>query len=124
MSISDNPIFHNEAKAREWLEAQLWPDGTVCPHCGLVGAAYELHGKRHRPGLYKCKGCDQQFTVTVGTVASARISRSISGCWRCISCVPARRGSSAHQLHRTLEITYRAAWFMAHRIREGMRTYA
>ena len=51
MSIADNPIFHDAEAAREWLEAQLWPDGPVCPHCGLVGAAYRLRGKKQRAGL-------------------------------------------------------------------------
>ena len=67
MSIADNPIFHDAEAAREWLEAQLWPDGPVCPHCGLVGAAYRLRGKKQRAGLYKCKGCNEQFTVTTAS---------------------------------------------------------
>ena len=68
MSIADNPIFHDEAKAREWLESLLWPEGPICPHCGLIGCATALRGKTHRAGLWKCKGCDKQFTVTVGTL--------------------------------------------------------
>ena len=74
MSIADNPIFHDANAARDWLESLLWPEGPICPHCGLVGAAYKLNGKggakgkAQRPGLYKCKGCEEQFTVTVGTV--------------------------------------------------------
>jgi hypothetical protein len=54
--------------ARAWLEALLWPEGPVCPHCGLIGAAYALNGKKQRAGLYECRGCSEQFTVTVGTV--------------------------------------------------------
>ena len=68
MSIADNPIFHDAETAREWLEMQLWPDGPVCPHCGMVGAAYRLRGKKQRAGLWKCKGCSEQFTVTIGTI--------------------------------------------------------
>jgi hypothetical protein len=68
MSFFDNPIFQDAEAAREWLEALLWPEGSICPHCGLVGAAYKMHNKSQRPGVYKCKGCEQQFTVTVGTV--------------------------------------------------------
>ena len=67
MSLADNPIFHDAEAAREWLEALLWPDGPICPRCGLVGCAYTMRGKTQRAGLYKCKGCEEQFTVTVGT---------------------------------------------------------
>ena len=67
MSDLQKSIFHNEAKARDWLEAQIWPDGPICPHCG----SYEptrLKGKSHRAGVYQCNDCRQQFTVTVGTL--------------------------------------------------------
>ena len=68
LSIADNPIFHDATAVCEWLETLLWPDGSVCPHCGLVGAAYKLSGKKQRPGIYKCKGCEEQFTVMVGRI--------------------------------------------------------
>src|SRR5271154_5174180 len=67
-SIADNPVFQNAEKAREFLESLLWPDGPVCPHCEAVGCAYHFDGKAHRPGVYKCKACEKQFTVTVGTL--------------------------------------------------------
>ncbi len=67
MSDLQNPIFHNEAKARQWLESQVWPDGPVCPHCGEQNYR-KLDGKAHRPGLYQCNACRKQFTVTVGTL--------------------------------------------------------
>jgi len=121
MSISGSPIFYNEAAAREWLEALLWPNGTVCPHCGVVGASYALKGKRHRDGLYKCKGCAEQFTVTVGTVMERSHIPLTKWLLAMHLMCASKKGISAHQLHRQLEITYRAAWFMAHRIREGMR---
>src|ERR1700704_4845538 len=62
------PDFPDAEKARKWLEALLWPEGPICPHCGLIGAAYKLNGKKQRAGLYECKGCSEQFTVTIGTV--------------------------------------------------------
>lgn len=68
MSDFSNPIFHDETKAREWLEARIWPTGPVCPRCGVVGEATLMHGKSHRPGLYQCNACRKPFTVTVGTL--------------------------------------------------------
>ena len=63
-----NPIFHNEDAAREWLEARIWPNGPFCPHCGEAERVTRLHGKAHRPGLFQCNSCREQFTVTVNTV--------------------------------------------------------
>ena len=64
-----DPIFTDETKAREWLEARVWPNGPACPHCGSTGDnVTALNGKAHRPGLYQCAGCREQFTVTVKTV--------------------------------------------------------
>ncbi len=68
MSELKNEVFQDEHKAREWLEAHLWRNGPVCPHCGLVDCSKALNGEAHRAGLYKCKGCEKQFTVTVGTI--------------------------------------------------------
>ena len=68
MSDFSNPTFHDETKARVWLEKELWPDGPICPHCGVIDHATLLHGKSHRPGLYQCNGCREPFTVTVGTL--------------------------------------------------------
>src|SRR3977135_2426032 len=64
----NNKTFQDEAKAREWLEAELWPNGPVCPHCGTIGEATLMHGKSHRPGPYQCHACHEPFTVTVGTL--------------------------------------------------------
>jgi transposase-like protein len=120
MNVSNNPVFQNETAAREFLESLLWPDGPVCPHCGLIGCSNALHGKAHRPGVYKCKGCEKQFTVTVGTVFER--SHIPLNKWvlalqlMCAS----KKGMSAHQLHRMLGVTYKTAWFMAHRIREAL----
>jgi transposase-like protein len=112
--------FSDEDKAREFLEAIRWPDGPVCPHCGLVNEAYKLQGKSTRPGLWKCKGCRKPFTVTVGTIfADSHIPLSKWLLAYHLLCA-SKKGMSAHQLHRMLKVTYRSAWFMAHRIRYTM----
>lgn len=116
-----NPIFHNEDKAREYLEAQRWPDGPYCPHCGVVENIKKLQGKSHRKGLYQCNSCRGHFTVTVGTLYER--SKIPLHKWLLathLMCA-SKKGISAHQLHRMLGITYKSAWFMAHRIREAMR---
>jgi transposase-like protein len=120
MSIADNPIFHDATAAREWLERLLWPEGPVCPHCGLIGAAYRLQGKSQRAGLYKCKGCEEQFTVTVGTVFERSHIPLNKWVLAFQLMVASKKGMSAHQLHRMLGVTYKTAWFMAHRIREAL----
>lgn len=68
MNAVSNPIFHNAEKAREWLEARIWPDGPHCPHYGTFNQATLMQGKTHRPGLYQCNACCEPFTVTVGTL--------------------------------------------------------
>lgn len=117
----NSPIFQDEDKAREHLEAMRWPDGPVCPHCAVVGAATKLEGKAHRKGLYQCNDCRQQFTVTVGTVFER--SRVPLHKWLLATYLlcSSKKGMSSHQLHRMLGVTYKTAWFMAHRIREAMR---
>jgi transposase-like protein len=120
LSVADNPIFHDAEKAREWLEALLWPEGPVCPHCGLIGAAYKMHNRSQRPGVYKCKGCEQQFTVTVGTVFERSHIPLNKWVLALQLMVASKKGLSAHQLHRMLRVTYKTAWFMAHRIREAL----
>lgn len=121
MSALNQPHFQDPNKAREYLERIQWPNGPVCPHCGVIGGHYQLEGKAHRPGLWKCKDCREQFTVTVGTVFER--SKIALNVWLqavhflCSS----KKGMSAHQLHRTLGVTYKTAWFMAHRIREAFR---
>src|SRR5438105_7100385 len=118
--------FSNEDKAREFLEKLRWPDGPVCPHCGMLDNAYRLEpkpskkGKHVRKGVWKCGGCREQFTVTVGTIfADSHIPLSKWLLAYHLLCA-SKKGMSAHQLHRMLKITYRSAWFMAHRIRYTM----
>src|SRR5271168_4981310 len=118
--------FSDEDKAREFLEKQRWPEGPICPHCGELDNAYRLAPKvskkdtHVRKGVWKCAGCREQFTVTVGTIfADSHIPLSkwlLAFHLLCSS----KKGMSAHQLHRMLKVTYRSAWFMAHRIRYAM----
>lgn len=116
-----DPVFTDETKAREHLEAIRWPDGPVCPHCGSVDKVYRLKGKSHRPGLIHCNNCDGSFTVTTGSVMESShvpLNKWVLA-YRLMA--SSKKGMSAHQLHRTIGVTYKTAWFMAHRIRESMR---
>ncbi len=115
------PHFKDPEKARQYLESQVWPNGPVCPHCGVVGEHYELKGKTTRPGLYKCRACREPFTVTVGTVFErSKIPLNVWLQAVYLLC-SSKKGMSSHQLHRTLGVTYKTAWFMTHRIREAMK---
>jgi transposase-like protein len=119
MNLTD-PIFHDADKARAHLEATRWPNGPICPHCGVVNEATALQGTHHRAGLYQCNACRDQFTATVGTVferSKVPLNKWLLATYLISS---SKMGYSAHQLHRTLGVTYKTAWFMAHRIREAM----
>lgn len=119
MTALNAPHFHDENKAREHLEAIRWPEGPVCPHCGSQ-EHYRLNGKAHRAGLLKCKDCREQFSVTVGTVferSKVPLTKWLMATYLLCS---SKKGMSSHQLHRTLGVTYKTAWFMTHRIREAM----
>lgn len=122
MSVLSKPYFHNEAAAFRHLESVLWPEGPVCPHCGSLNAKHYDLGKT-RLGLRKCaeRQCRKQFTVKVGTVfesAHIPLNKMLQAVYLMTS---SKKGISAHQLHRILEVTYKSAWFLAHRIREAMR---
>ena len=122
MTNLTDPIFHNEDAAREHLENLRWPEGPICPHCGSVDGIALVGGTKrsHRPGLYYCNGCEGQFTVKVGTVlekSKIPLTKWVLGFHLMAA---SKKGISAHQLHRSLGITYKTAWFMAHRIREAM----
>lgn len=112
-----NPIYHDADKAREHLEAMIWPEGVFCKHCGGTDKITKLKGKSTRPGVYKCNDCRKPFTVTVGTIFED--SKIALNKWLLAFRLMAgsKKGISAHQLHRSLGITYKSAWFMAHRIR-------
>src|SRR5688572_27183680 len=118
-----NPIYTDANKARVHLESIRWPNGPVCPHCGSESKDhYKLVGKTTRPGLYKCKDCLEPFTVTVGTVFE-RSKIPLNKWVLCAHLMAAsKKGYSSHQMHRTLGVTYKTAWFMEMRLREAMKT--
>lgn len=116
-----NPIYNDDNKAREHLEALRWPDGAICPHCGTVGNATLMKGKSTRAGLWKCKDCRKPFSVTVGTLFE-RSHIPLSKWLLAVHLLSSsKKGMSSHQLHRMLGVTYKTAWFMTHRIRESMK---
>ena len=118
--IFNQPHFQDPDAAREYLESTRWANGIVCPHCGVIDKFYKLVGKSHRPGLYKCTDCREQFTVTVGTVFEASKIKLHIWLQACHLMSASKKGVSAKQLERMLGVTYKTAWFMAHRIREAM----
>lgn len=122
MTNLTDPIFTSADKAREHLEALYWPNGPTCRHCGNADASRitKLTGRSTRPGVLWCNECDKPFTVTVGTVMED--SKIPLNKWVLAFHLMAssKKGMSAHQLHRMLGVTYKTAWFLAHRIREAM----
>ncbi|MEL6288264.1 MAG: IS1595 family transposase [Pseudomonadota bacterium] len=133
MSILSKAYFHDEAAAFAKLEEIIWPNGPVCPKCGHDGKIYTLKGVRSKPskknpegierhGLKKCGKCRKQFTARVGTVfESSHIP--LHKWFQAVHLLcSSKKGISSHQIHRILEITYKSAWFMTHRIREAMRS--
>jgi transposase-like protein len=121
-AILNDPIFRDEAKAREWLEARVWPNGPVCAHCGAPSdQVTKLEGEKHRPGLYQCNECRDQFTVTVGTVFERSKLPLTKWLMALFLMTASKKGISAHQVSRMLKISYKSTWFMMHRLREAMR---
>ena len=119
MSILSAPHFHNEAAAIARLEAIVWPQGPFCPRCGGFDRITPVKGGR--PGLRRCGPCKREFTVTVGTVferSHVPLNKWFQAAHLMAS---SKKGISAHQLHRTLKVSYKTAWFMEHRLREAMR---
>lgn len=121
MSVLSRPEFHDEEAAYAYVEARVWANGRVCPHCGVIAKSGKLGGKSTRIGTYKCYACRKPFTVKIGTIFEA--SHVPMNLWlqaiylMCAS----KKGISSNQLHRTLGVTLKTAWFMSHRIREAMR---
>lgn len=117
----DAPQFRDEAEARRYIEALRWPGGQrVCGKCGSIGTDYPTK----REGRYRCgqKECRKDFTVTTGTVMEASHIKLTVWLMAFYLMASSKKGVSAHQLHRTLDITYKSAWFLAHRIRAAMAT--
>lgn len=121
MSDFSNPIFHDETKAREWLEARVWKDGRVCPKCGVVDQSTLMKGKTTRAGLYQCNACREPFTVTVGTLYER--SKVPLHKWLGVThlMMNSKKGMSALQISRLVGLSYKTTWFLCHRIRESLR---
>ena len=123
MSVLSRHHFHDEEAAFAFLEEALWPQGPVCTHCGAMDRISKIKAnpeKRVRYGLHKCGHCKKQFRVTVGTVfehARLPLHKMLQAVH--LMCA-SKKGISAHELHRVLEVQYKTAWFLAHRIRLAM----
>ncbi|MFC7334089.1 IS1595 family transposase [Rhodocista pekingensis] len=120
MSVLSAPYFHDEAAAYAKLESIVWPNGPMCPHCGGVERIGKLAGSATRIGVHKCYQCRKQFTVKVGTVFESSHVPLYKWFQACYLLCSSKKGISSHQLHRVLEVTYKTAWFMTHRLREAM----
>ena len=119
-SLLSNPIFHDETAAREWLEARIWKDGRICPHCGVENQSTLMQGKSHRPGLYQCNACREPFTVTVKTLYER--SKIPLHKWLAAThlLMAGKKGISALEVGRLLNISAKSSWFLMHRIRESL----
>jgi transposase-like protein len=120
-SVLDAKALHDEAAAYAWVEARIWPEGPVCPHCGGFDRISQMKGKSTRIGTYKCYQCRKPFTVKVGTIfedSHVPMRYWVQAIY--LMCA-SKKGVSTNQLHRTLGVTLKTAWFMSHRIREAMR---
>lgn len=121
MSVLTAKHFHDEKSAFRFVERNIWPDGRICPHCGVLGESGALKGKSTRYGVYKCYACRKPFTVKVGTIFEASHVPLHKWLQAIFLLSSSKKGMSSNQLARTLEITLKSAWFLSHRIREAMR---
>src|SRR5438067_9122390 len=121
MNDLSRPEFHDAEKAREWLEAELWPNGPICPKCGTVNQATLMRGETTRSGLYQCNACREPFTVTVGTLYER--SHVPLNKWLAAThlMMASKKGMSALEIGRLLGLSKKTAWFLCHRIRESLR---
>lgn len=122
VSALSAPHFHNEEAAYAYVEARIWPEGAVCPHCGGVERIGKMGGKSTRVGTYKCYQCRKPFTVKIGTIFEASHVPMHIWLQAMYLIAGSKKGISSNQLHRTLGVTLKTAWFMSHRIREAMRS--
>lgn len=122
MSLLSQKHLQNEEDAYKWVEARIWPNGAQCPHCFEQKRVSKMEGKATRFGLYKCYACRKQFRVTVGTIFEKSHVPLYLWLQAFYLIAGSKKGISANQLHRTLGVTLKTAWFMGHRIREAMRT--
>jgi transposase-like protein len=121
-SVISDKHFHDEAAAYKFVEARVWPEGPVCPHCGGVDRISPMKGKSTRLGTYKCYQCRKPFTVKVGTVFEASHVPMRHWLQAMHLMMSSKKGISSNQLHRILGCTLKTAWFMSHRLREAMKT--
>jgi len=119
--LFDEPRFRDPEVARQYLESIRWPNGSVCPHCGAIENQYKLEGKAHRPGLYECGHCHEQYTVTVGTVFERSKISLDKWLFAATLMASSKKGVSSKQIERMWGVTYKTAWFMTHRLREAMK---
>lgn len=120
-SILNQPFMYDEEAAYAFVESKIWPHGPVCPHCGGTERNKRMEGKATRVGLYKCYDCRSQFTVKVGTIFESSHIKMHLWLQAIFLMASSKKGISSNQLHRTLGITLKSAWFMSQRIREAMR---
>ncbi|GIK82299.1 MAG: DDE transposase [Alphaproteobacteria bacterium] len=120
-SVLHDAHFHDEEAAYAWVEARVWPQGPVCPHCGGMDRISKMGGKSTRIGTYKCYQCRKPFTVKVGTIFEASHVPMRHWLQAIFLMSSSKKGISSNQLHRVLGCTLKTAWFVSHRIREAMR---
>lgn len=121
MSVLSAKHFHNEKAAYKFVEDRIWPEGPVCPKCGGIERIGKMGGKSTRIGAYKCYQCRKPFTVKVGTIFESSHVKMHIWLQAIFLMASSKKGISANQLERTLDVTIKTAWFMSHRIREAMR---
>jgi transposase-like protein len=115
-----HPVYHDEEAARLYLQEVRWPDGVVCPYCGTLDGIKPLGGDSMGPGWFYCESCQDKFTIRVKSIFERSHIPLHKWLLAFRLMTSSKKGVSAHQLHRTLGITYKSAWFLAHRIREAM----
>lgn len=121
MSILSKPYFHNEEAAYAFVESKVWPNGPTCPKCGGNDRITKMQGKSTRIGTYKCRACRKPFTVKIGTIFESSHVKMQLWLQAIFLIASSKKGISSNQLHRTLGVTLKTAWFMSHRIREAMK---
>ena len=121
-SYFNAPHLHHEQSAIDYVEARVWADGRVCPHCGVIGNSNKLGGKSTRLGVWKCYDCRKPFTVKIGTLFENSPIKMHLWLQAIFLMASSKKGVSSNQLHRILGVTLKTAWFMGHRIRLAMST--
>ncbi len=121
MSLLSQKHLQDEQAAYDWVESHVWPEGATCPHCGEKHRVSKMQGNSTRIGLYKCYACRKQFNVKVGTIFEKSHIPMHFWLQAFYLMAGSKKGISSNQLHRTLGVTLKSAWFMSHRIREAMR---